>query len=253
MRHAYSAEQVRRAEEPFLAAGVPLMARAAAGLAQEVRAELERAGRSEAGPHYGGGRGTASGAQPDGGGPHAPGRVLVLAGTGNNGADALFAAAELAAAGVDVVIVQTGSRVHEEALAAAVHAGAVAENADAGWTAGLARRSDVVVDGILGTGTGADPRLRGRARELVSAILPVLAETARPRVVAVDIPSGIDPTTGAVPDAVVLTADVTVTFGGLKAGLLLPPARSVAGEVRLIDIGLTDALDAMDPVLVLPA
>jgi hydroxyethylthiazole kinase-like uncharacterized protein yjeF len=219
--NGYSAEQVRAAEAPYIAAGVPLMAMAAAGLAREIRATVGRGG------------------------------ILLLVGSGDNGADALYAGAELAAEGADVAILCTGTRVHEAALAAALESGARREDpADAGR---LASASELVVDGILGTGAGlgtnASPALRGTAREVVAAILPILGEERHPLVFAVDIPSGIDPTTGAVPDPLVLPADLTVTFGGYKAGLLISPARELSGRVVLVDIGLLPDLERLEPVI----
>jgi hydroxyethylthiazole kinase-like uncharacterized protein yjeF len=175
----------------------------------------------------------------------------VLVGTGNNGGDALFAAAELAGDGVDVLLLPVGDRMHEEGRDAALAAGArMLQPASAlAELPRLAAGADVIVDGILGTGTGASPALRGTAREVVAAILPALQGRPRPTVVAVDIPSGVSPDDGSVPDPTVLPADVTVTFGGVKAGLLLPPASGLAGEVRLIDIGLGPELARMAPVL----
>ncbi|GAB3035797.1 hypothetical protein GCM10027052_12280 [Parafrigoribacterium mesophilum] len=233
MINGYTAEQVRAAEAPLLAAGVPLMARAAAGLAREIRTLLPDAGST----------------------------VLVLAGSGDNGGDALFAAAEMAADGSDVAIIATGSRIHEPALAAALAAGAHVEDpADA---VRLAAGVDVIVDGILGTGTSPNPALRGGARDVVQAILPVLGAPRHPLVVAVDIPSGINPNppdaaevaAGAAADpesAAILPADVTVTFGGYKAGLLIPPASEFAGRVVLIDIGLGPELAKLEPVIRMP-
>ena len=238
MTNGYSAEQIRAAEAPHIAAGVPLMARAAAGLAREIRDLL----------------------------PDTGGRILLLVGSGDNGADTLYAGAELAASGTDVAIVTTGTRVHEQALAAALEAGAHHENTDA--AARLAARVDVVVDGILGTGagigtstavgTGTGPALRGGARDIVEAIMPVVTAPRHPLVVAVDIPSGIDPNDGSVPpssasgSAVVLPADVTVTFGGHKAGLLIAPASGLAGRVKLIDIGLGPDLEKLEPLIRVP-
>ena len=209
----YSAAQVRAAEAPLLAAGVPLMQRAAAGLAREVRALL---GRDDA-------------------------RVLVLAGSGDNGADALYAAGHLATAGMTVTIVRTGERIRADALEAALGAGAREVAASEVGEAGAS--ADLVIDGILGTGTSASPALRGPAREIVAALLE-----GSPRVVAVDIPSGIGPDDGSVPDPCVLRAEVTVTFGGYKAGLLVGPAVAYAGEVRLIDIGLAAELAKVEPI-----
>ena len=218
----YTAAQVRNAEAPLLAAGVPLMQRAAAGLAREVRGLV---GRDDA-------------------------RVLLLVGSGNNGADALYAGAILARAGADVTVARTAERAHAEALEAARAAGAHEAAGEGDPTppqiARLAASVDVVVDGILGTGTCANPALRGRARDIVGALL---ADGVTTPVVAVDIPSGIDPDDGSVPDPCVLRATLTVTFGGYKAGLLLSPASGFAGEVRLVDIGLREGLASMEPVL----
>ncbi|WP_193509836.1 NAD(P)H-hydrate epimerase [Cryobacterium sp. BB736] len=220
--HGYTANQIRTAEKPLLKHGVPLMARAAAGLARELRALL-----------------------PDGGG-----RILVLAGSGDNGGDALFAAAELASDGADVSVIQTGSTMHERAAAAAMVAGA--NVIEPRMAAQAAEVSDVVLDGILGTGASRSPALRDTAREVVALVLPVLAQPKRPLVVAVDIPSGIHPDDGSVPDPTVLPADVTVTFGGCKAGLLLDPASRLAGRIVLVDIGLGPALGGVEPAVTTP-
>ena len=216
----WTAAQVRAAEQPLLDAGEPLMQRAAAGLATEIERVLaEREAR--------------------------PGRVLVLAGSGNNGGDALFAAAALAADGRPVTIVPLGSRLHEEGLAAALQAGAVeAPSAGPDVVAQLARDADVIVDGILGTGAAASPALRSPAREVVAAVLAAPSAAA---VVAVDLPSGLSPDDGRVFEPL-LPADVTVTFGAGKAGLLLPPGAGVAGRVVLVDLGLAPYLRG-DPVV----
>jgi NAD(P)H-hydrate epimerase len=218
---AYSAAQVRAAERPLLDAGVPLMTRAAAGLAGELRSLLAASDRGT--------------------------RVVVLVGTGDNGGDALFASATLAAGGAEVMLVRTGSRVHEAGWAAAMAAGAVETTPDA--APAQATDAAIVVDGILGTGASADPALRGTARDLVIALLPLVGREDSPVVVAVDLPSGIDPDDGRVPDPAVLPADVTVTFVALKAGLLLEPARSLTGRIILIDIGLQPQLADVEPVL----
>jgi len=217
----WTADQVRAAEAPLLAAGEPLMRRAAAALAQHVRdllGDRPRAGR-------------------------APG-ILVLAGSGDNGGDALFAAAELADGGATVTVLATGNRIHEEAAAAARAAGATLIALGDDLDAAVAG-SSVIIDGILGIG-GDSPALRGRARQAVARILELLrldaphedAPAHRPAIVAVDLPSGVHGDDGSVPDPTVLPADVTVTFGAVKAGLLLTPAADYAGEVRLVDLGL---------------
>ena len=222
----YSAAQVRAAEAPHLERGEPLMRMAASALAGAVRDVL--AGRDE--------------------GPDAS--VLVLAGTGDNGGDALFAAAELAASGVQVDVVPTGARLHEDGRAAAAAAGVrIWETVSSEEVARAASHASVLVDGILGTGTSAAPALRGAAHEIVTALLPLLDRERRPSVVAVDLPSGIHPDDGSVPDPTVLRADLTVTFGAAKAGLLLEPGADYAGELRVIDLGLGPELSRVDPVV----
>jgi NAD(P)H-hydrate epimerase len=236
--HGYTADQVRAAEAPGLERGEPLMQRAAAGLAAALRTVL-----------------------PDDGGV-----VLILAGSGNNGADALYAGAELAGGrpagpdpdhgdptpgtgtpeggAVSVAVVPTGDRLHPEALAAALEAGV--RLFDASEAASLAASADVVVDGVLGTGTSSgSSALRGPARDIVAAVLAALMENEQAYVVAVDIPSGVDPDDGSVPDPLVLPADITVTFGARKAGLLIAPGLELAGQVRLVDIGLGAEYAAM--------
>jgi NAD(P)H-hydrate epimerase len=199
---AYSVAEIRAAEKPLLDAGVPLMARAASGLAGVVRTLLR----------------------------DRRGAVLVLAGAGDNGADALFAAAELATEGIGVIAVRVGSEVHEAAWAAATGAGAHEASPDA--AAYLAVDAAIVLDGIRGIG-GSGAGLRGPAREVALA----LHTAEHPLIIAVDVPSGIDADSGGADDAV-LPADVTVTFGAMKAGLLREPACTLAGRVILIDIGL---------------
>ncbi|MDQ1137281.1 NAD(P)H-hydrate epimerase [Microbacterium sp. SORGH_AS 1204] len=212
---AYTADAVRAAEAPLLADGRPLMRWAAAALAEIVATELDAA----------------------------PGAVLVLAGAGDNGGDALYAAADLArrADRVDVVLVR--DRVHRGALDAAVSAGARVVSASE-----VCARLDayvLVLDGILGIGRLADRRLRGSARALVESLLALVQ---RPRVVAVDLPSGLDPDEGTA-DAAVLPADITVTFGALKAGLVRGRGPELSGRVHLVDLGLEPALRRAQPAV----
>ena len=99
--------------------------------------------------------------------------------------------------------------------------------------------ADLVLDGLLGIGG------RGGLRE-PQAALAALAEAARgggTTVVAVDLPSGVDADTGEVTGAAV-SADVTVTFGTWKTGLLIDPGAARAGLAYLVDIGLAPHLPA---------
>lgn len=207
----YAAADIRAAEAPLLAAGAKLMRVAAAGLARICRAE-------------------------------APGgAVLVLVGAGNNGGDALLAAAELARHGREVRVIRTASRIHEDGARRAAAAGVPimpSAELDDAQVAALGRASSLVVDGILGIGTTASPALRGEARRVVAALLPVVRAPGGPVVVACDIPSGVGCDDGRVPDPTVLPADVTVAFGAGKPGLMQGPGRALAGRVELVDVGL---------------
>ncbi len=222
----HTADQVRDAERPLLAAGPPgaLMAQASFALAVRVCGLLRER------------RGAVRGAS-----------VVALVGPGSNGGDALHAGAELARRGVAVLAVATSPAVHGPGLAALRDAGGqVVTVVDDGpgrrvWTGDAladAVAADVVLDGLLGI--GARGALRGAAAELVTLLTELLADDAAPGapdVVAVDLPSGIGVDDGARPGPV-LPADLTVTFGAVKAGLLLPPASGVAGDVELVDLGL---------------
>lgn len=233
----YTADHVRAAEQPLLADGVPLMQRAAAALADVVDAELAA---------------TPGGTRPfralepvslDALDRPRP-RVLVLAGSGDNGGDALYAAARLTStADVDVLLV--ADRFHEAALVAAMGAGA--RRVDLSEVTEAGDHYALIVDGVLGIGASRDSALRGTARDAVTALLSSAPEGTRmPRVIAVDIPSGLHPDTGAADDAV-LPASVTVTFGAVKAGLVTGRGPELAGDIVLVDIGLRAALASVEP------
>ncbi|MFC7329405.1 NAD(P)H-hydrate dehydratase [Marinactinospora rubrisoli] len=203
MRQAHDVETVRRAEGTLMAR-LPegaLMARAAAGLASVVARVLPRVSGS---------------------------RVVLLVGSGDNGGDALYAGARLARRGAGVRAVLAGSRVHAAGLAALRAAGGRA--VDPGGAEEELAAADVVVDGLVGIGG------RGGLREPHATLARQAARIAAP-VVAVDLPSGIDADTGAVTGPAV-RADVTVTFGTHKPGLLVDPGAEHAGVVEFVDIGL---------------
>ncbi|QEU92404.1 NAD(P)H-hydrate dehydratase [Streptomyces kanamyceticus] len=218
MRTAYGVESVRAGERELmgrLAEGA-LMQRAAAGLAVECARVLGRV--------YGA-------------------RVTLLVGSGDNGGDALYAGARLARRGAGVsAVLLSPERVHGGGLDALRAAGGVVVDAEDARAEGLVRGARLVVDGIVGIGGRGG--LRDRA-----ARLAVVAWESDGAVVAVDLPSGVDADTGEVRgDAV--RADVTVTFGAYKPGLLVDPAREYAGVVRLVGIGLEMA--GREPVVEAP-
>ena len=214
MRAAYRVADVRSAEA-LLLARLPegaLMARAAAGLARRCAQLL-----SESTGLYGA-------------------RVHLLVGAGNNGGDALLAGALLAARGV-AVSAQLLEPDRADAIAVAALRRAGGRVVD-----GAPAVVDLIVDGIVGI--GATGGLRPAAMvALTAAAAGRGRDGGRPLIVAVDLPSGVDPDTGAVPGPAV-SADVTVTFGCYKPALLVGPAAERAGLVDLVDIGLSAVLAA---------
>ena len=229
---AFRVADLRAAEAVELAAVVPgaLIQRAAAALAAVTAGVLRE--------HYG----RVTGRQ-----------VVLLVGAGNNGADALWAGARLAARGARVQAVLTAAAVHRPGLAALRAAGGtVIDLRAAGGAVIDARaavgpavastavlRADLVIDGLVGLGGTAG--LRAPAEQLVAQIPPALP------VVAVDLPSGVDPDTGATPGSHV-RAWVTVSFGADKPCLLLPPGDRAAGRVVRVDLGLRPHLPVLPAV-----
>ena len=132
-----------------------------------------------------------------------PGRVAVVCGRGSNGGDGRVAARVLRAAGREVAEVEVGG--------------------DLG-------RPDVVIDALFGTG------FRGAPRDEAARTIEAMNTCGAP-VVAVDVPSGVDGSTGEVPGTAVHAA-VTVTMEAPKVGLAVAPGRFHAGEVVVAPIGL---------------
>ncbi len=216
MIRAYAVEDVRTAEARAMAAAPSglLMQRAASALAATV-AELLPGGV------YGA-------------------RVVLLVGGGNNGGDALWAGARLAGRGARVDALLVAGDVHAEGLAALTAAGGRAARGDGPAARAALGPAQVVVDGVLGI--GGRPGLSQPVRALLAAVPDDAV------VVAVDLPSGVDPDRGETPEDHVW-ADVTVTFGVAKAGLLLPPADQAAGQLRVVDIGLGPFLGDLTPAV----
>ncbi len=218
MRSAHSVEQVRTAESALMAMlseGV-LMQRAATGLAYAVLELLGDAyGRS----------------------------VLLLAGSGDNGGDAMYAGALLARRGVAVrALLLAPDKAHPGALAALQRAGGqvVDDVSDA--------HPDLVVDGIVGIGG------KGGLRPEAAAVVEQLRGVPW---IAVDVPSGVHVDTGEVGGPHV-EAVVTVTFGTHKIAHLVEPGASACGAVHLVELGLVlpdapvSALQAADVAALLP-
>ncbi len=166
-------------------------------------------------------------------------RVLLLVGSGNNGGDALFAGAALRRRGVAVTAILTDpSHAHPAGLAAfRARGGQVVADAEAEFD-----RADLIIDGLVGL--AGKPPLRSAAAGLVEQ-----ANRADALRIAVDLPSGIDPDSGRT-DGPAFAADVTVTFGGAKPGLLLAEQ---AGRVVIADLEMTPPADQADAVVLTDA
>ena len=156
------------------------------------------------------------------------GRTLVLCGPGNNGGDGYVAARLLAGRGWTVTVAQWKQvRVGTPAGQAAARWRGEVVPIDGGRdVASMAGRADLVVDALFGAGLG---------RPLDATLSTVLARARR--VLAVDLPSGLDAMTGA-PRGDVRAADATVTFFRPKPGHLMEPGRSLCGRLSVVDIGL---------------
>ena len=164
--------------------------------------------------------------------------ILVLAGTGNNGGDGLVAARWLAEAGAAVAIYLTKERPAEDPhLTALKEIGLLIANAEEDQRNRVLDlqlgRADIVIDAVLGTGIQLP--LKGPAKEVLKF---VRRSTARPFVVAVDCPSGLDCDTGQVAEET-LPADLTVTLAAAKPGLFQFPGAGRVGELVFGDIGLS--------------
>jgi hydroxyethylthiazole kinase-like uncharacterized protein yjeF len=225
MRAAYDAATVQAAEEPLLES-LPegtLMQRAAFALARRCAAILDGV--------YGS-------------------RVVLLVGSGGNGGDAMYAGVKLAARGARIDALLLTDSAHAPALTALRASGARIHTAGTDADVSLIRSADLVIDGMVGIGG------KGGLREPM-ARLAAFCDVTDAVVVAVDVPSGVNASTGEVGGRAVI-ADVTVTFGALKIGLAISPGAEHAGRVELVEIGLampeplTTLLDADDVADLVP-
>ena len=209
----HDAAAIRAAEQAHasdLAAGV-LMDRAAHGLAQAVIDLLLAS------------RGRIVGT-----------RVVLLVGPGNNGGDALHAGAKLARRGLKVEAISAVAEPHVSGVDALARAGGRLLHWPSDECASVLESAEVILDGLLGIGA------QGELREPIAGVAQAVRGTSA-LVIAVDVPSGLDADTGLCAADTVM-ADQTITFGGLKSGLVVMPGKEFVGGVRVIDIGIADAL-----------
>ncbi len=156
--------------------------------------------------------------------------VAIYAGPGNNGGDAWVVAAALAASGVRVRVIAIGETRAPDAIAERAHAESVMASSQHSLADDPLADDALVVDGLLGTGATGTPH--GAVAGAIARIADARRHGAS--VISLDVPSGVDATTGSAAGAV--HADLTLTFGTLKRGLTI--ARDHAGAIAVLDIGL---------------
>jgi NAD(P)H-hydrate epimerase len=215
VRPVFTAEEMRRVDERAVRElGIPgatLMENAGQGAAAAVLAWLAAAKR-----------------------PLRTSRVAIVCGKGGNGGDGFVVARALARRGVrcDVFLAAPPADVRGDAAEKlrALRKTRVRPAPITDASLGRLARADLIVDALLGTGARVAPE------GPVAAAIDAINAAGRP-VLALDVPSGL-PADGTPPPGAVVRADATVTFAGLKRGLVLPPGRELAGRISLVDIGV---------------
>ena len=174
-------------------------------------------------------------------------RALVLVGPGNNGGDGLVAARHLAEMGMAVDVYLLRPRPHDDRQWQALHEAAQAEHADVTFGGveeddetlttldDLLAAASVALDALLGT--GASRPIEGDLARVLARLRAARERPSRPLLIALDLPSGLDPDTGAA-DPATVEADQTVAFGFAKVGLLTTAGRQFGGRVAPVEIGL---------------
>ncbi|MBI2589487.1 NAD(P)H-hydrate epimerase [Candidatus Berkelbacteria bacterium] len=181
-------------------------------------------------------------------------KIVVMAGAGHNGADAIATARRLAHWGSEVTILLAKNReelnvMGHDQLQMAEQFGIRIFDPGA-----LTPPADLVIDGLIGTGLHDTPK--SQVAELIQSALKLHVP-----ILALDIPSGLDPTSGKA-DQPVIRADATVTLGYAKTGLMKPFAKNLVGKLLLADlsfptsfwqrVGLTPPIFENSPLLEIP-
>ncbi len=169
-------------------------------------------------------------------------RILILIGPGNNGGDGLVAARHWHDWGAEVnvyLLGKSGDANLEQVQERRIDCVEAAGDAKFSRLAGFLESADIVVDAIFGTGKSR--ALSGVFPEVLGMVRKTRENRAGLRVIALDLPSGLDADSGAV-DPACLYADNTVTLGFPKLGLFNSPGSERAGRITVVDIGLPDSL-----------
>jgi len=158
------------------------------------------------------------------------GRIAVVCGRGNNGGDGLVAARLLRGAGREVDVLAAWDDRASLSDDAATQLARLPGPAPAPYDVARLAGAGGIVDALLGTGSTGAPRapLAGVIEDM---------NTARAKVIAADVPSGVDASTGEVAGPAVRAA-ATATFHAAKPGLWIAPGKAHAGAVVVVDIGI---------------
>jgi NAD(P)H-hydrate epimerase len=167
------------------------------------------------------------------------GPVAVVCGRGNNGGDGLVVARLLHRGGREVRVLLTADPGDLQGDAAENLRRLPVEAEP--FAAGRLEGAGVIVDAVLGTGATGAPR------EDIAGVLEAIDAAAAP-IVAADVPSGVDASTGAVAGAAVHAA-ATATFAAAKPGLWISPGKDHAGRVHVVDIGIPPGAPVEPPAV----
>ena len=170
-------------------------------------------------------------------------RIAVLVGPGNNGGDGLVAARHLHEWGAQVRVYALRERNDSQwnqTLELGVPCGTVAEDDNFEALEGLLAGAEAIVDALLGTGSSRP--IDGDLAGIMERLAAVRSKTVKPKLVAVDLPTGLDADSGRL-DPLAVGADETVTFHAPKVGLYMQPGASAAGSVQQVEIGIPPGLD----------
>lgn len=166
-------------------------------------------------------------------------RVAIFCGKGNNGGDGYVVARHLANSGAQVRLFLVGRRTEVKGDAATnLHIvekmGLNLQEITTAEHIPDLRSTDLVIDALLGTG------LQGPVHGILADVIEALNASRAPAL-AIDVPSGLDSDSGSIL-GVAIRATITGTMAALKRGLLFSPGREHAGVVKIIDIGMPQAV-----------
>lgn len=168
-------------------------------------------------------------------------RIVVLAGPGNNGGDGIVAARNLADWGADVAVYFPRRRRDESMVEdlTAREVPVVVGDEDPGWgkLESLLAAADLVIDALLGIGQKRPIDPAEPMAEALARLAHIRKMTPAPKLIAVDLPTGLNADTGEA-DPLTVIPDLSVTFGLPKVGMYQDPGSRVVGRVQVIDIGI---------------